>query len=219
MPVRRKVLQFVALVTLAISWPQAFLAEPFKLLAFGDSLVQGYGLPPNEGLVPQMQNWLVERGYDVEIINAGVAGDTTAAALQRIDWALSPEVDAAFVLLGGNDVLRGYDPSSTREYLGSILARLGLEGLPVLLVGIAAPGNYGADYQVAFQSIYVDLSNEYGTLLYPNFFSVLLNMEDRDEVLRSFYQPDGLHPNRAGVGLIVEDLGPMMIQLLEAGNQ
>ena len=213
--VRRKVFRIVAgAAFFAMSW-QPVKADPVDILAFGDSLVQGYGLPASDGLVPQLQNWLIGHGLDVRIINAGVAGDTTVGALQRIDWALAPGVDAAIVLLGGNDVLRGYDPALTRDSLGTILGRLQAEEIPVLLIGIAAPGNYGTDYQDAFRLLYDELADEFGVLLYPNFFRVLFAMEDRDQVLRDYYQTDGLHPNAVGVGLIVEDLGPMVEALVQ----
>ena len=116
----------------------AALAEPVTVLALGDSLTAGYGLPPDDGFVPVLEGWLAERGIEAEIVNAGVSGDTTAGGLSRVEWSLTPEVDAMIVALGGNDFLRGLDPALARENLDGILDAAGARGLPVLLVGIDA---------------------------------------------------------------------------------
>lgn len=190
-------------------------AEPVKIAALGDSLTQGFGLPADQGFVPQLSEWLSDQGADVEMINAGVSGDTTAGGLSRIAWTLTDDVDALIVALGGNDLLRGIDPAVSRANLDGILKAAQDRSLPVLLVGMDAPANYGADYEDAFDAMYPELSESYGTLYHPNFLGALASQEDRIATLRDFMQGDGIHPNAAGVALIVQDLGPVVLALLE----
>lgn len=123
------------------------IAEPVTIAALGDSLTQGFGLPPEDGLVPQLQRWLEANGAEVTLINAGVSGDTTAGGLARIDWTLTDEVDALIVALGGNDVLRGIAPEAVRANLDGILTKATARDLPVLLVGTEAPQNFGPRLQ------------------------------------------------------------------------
>ena len=189
------------------------LAEPLTLVALGDSLTQGYGLPPEDGFVPQLQAWLRAQGRDVTVVNAGVSGDTTAGGLARLDWMLTPETDALIVTLGGNDLLRGIDPASSRANLDAILKQTTARGLPVLLVAMQAPGNYGPDYKRDFDAMYPDLATKYGALLAPGFFTGM-GAEGDPAKARALMQPDGLHPNREGVALIVQGLGPQVLDLL-----
>jgi acyl-CoA thioesterase-1 len=188
-------------------------AEPVVVAALGDSLVHGYGLPQEDGFVPQLATWLSDHDEDVVLINAGVSGDTTAGGLSRVEWTLTPEVDALIVSLGGNDVLRGLDPKVSRSNLTGILKIAAQKELPVLLIGILAPNNYGADYKREFEDIYPALSAEFDTLLYPNFMGVLTELPDRGATLAAYYQADGLHPNASGVQKIVDDLGPAVVEL------
>ena len=183
--------------------------------ALGDSLTQGYGLPPEDGFVAQLSDWLTGAGADVTLINAGVSGDTTAGGLSRIEWTLTPEVDALIVALGGNDILRGIDPSVARANLTGILDVAQARGLPVLLVGLDAPSNYGADYETEFEAIYTDLAADYDTLLYPDFLAAIAAEPDRAAALRDLMQPDGTHPNATGVTRIVDALGPSVLDLIE----
>lgn len=189
-------------------------AEPVTLLAFGDSLTQGYGLPAEDGFVPQLQAWLTGHGAEVVVVNGGVSGDTTAGGASRIAWALTPETDAVVVALGGNDLLRGLDPAETRANLDAILSEIGAKGLPALLVGIGATGNYGAGYAQAFDALYPELAAAHGVALFPSFFAGLEAAGDRQTVLRAYFQPDATHPNAAGVGLIVAAMGPAVLDLL-----
>ena len=201
----RRVAAGVALV-LALAAPVA--AEPLRLVALGDSLTQGYGLAQGDGLVPQLQDWLRDAGHDVEVINAGVSGDTTAGGLARLDWTLAEPVDAMLVILGGNDLLRGIDPAASRSNLDGILARLGTEGIPAMLVGMPAPGNYGPEYREAFEAMYPELAEAHGAAFYPD---LLQPMSDKAEAGLSFsdmMQDDHIHPNAEGVRVIVEALGP-----------
>lgn len=201
----------VAAVFLLVATPA--MAEDVTVLAFGDSLTQGYGLPEAQGLVPQLDAWLAAKGVEVELVNAGVSGDTTAGGAARVDWSLTPEVDAMIVTLGGNDLLRGLDPAEARGNLRAILESARSRDVEVLLVGMKAPGNYGADYKSAFDSIYPDLAQEFGTLYFENFFAGL-GQEDPAQA-RRYFQPDGIHPNATGVERIVEALGPSVVDLVQ----
>ncbi len=193
------------------------MADEVVIAALGDSLTQGFGLVPEQGFVPQMQGWLEAEGVVARLINAGVSGDTTAGGLARINWTLTDEVDALIVALGGNDVLRGIDPEVARSNLDGILAAARERAVPVLLVGISVPGNYGPDYQAAFQSIYPELSEVYGAVLYPDFLMAIV-AEGHDTALATLMQGDGIHPNAAGVARIVEDMGPSVAALVEAAT-
>lgn len=189
-------------------------ANPVSVAAFGDSLTQGFGLVADDGFVPQLEAWLQSSGAEVEVINAGVSGDTTAGGLSRIEWTLTPDVDAIIVALGGNDLLRGIDPATSRANLDGILAIAKARGLEVLLVGMEAPTNYGADFKAVFDGMYPELAEIHDTLYHPNFLRALAEREDRQETLATYMQGDGIHPNAAGVRLIVEDLGPSVLELV-----
>lgn len=201
----------IAALVLAVS--PAAAAEPVTLLALGDSLTQGFGLVAEDGFVAQLENWLREAGATVEIINAGVSGDTTAGGAARVEWSLTPDVEAMIVALGGNDMLRGLDPGEARRNLGTILDVATARDLPVLLVGMKAPGNYGPEYKTAFDAIYPDLAAAYDADLFPDFFA---GLGDADfAALQPFFQADGIHPNAQGVARIVEAMGPAVLQLIE----
>lgn len=189
-------------------------AEPVSVAALGDSLTQGYGLPQEDGFVPQLQGWLVAQGADVALINAGVSGDTTTGGAERVGWTLTPEVDAMIVALGGNDLLRGISPEVSRASLTTILQTAQNADVPVLLIGMQAPGNYGPDYKAAFDAIYPDLSEQFDTLYVDSFFKGLLAQGDDPAQLRRWMQPDGIHPNAEGVSQIVEGLGPYALDLI-----
>ncbi len=201
---------------LGILWTSAALAQQqMTIAALGDSLTQGYGLPEEQGFVPQLRDWLAEQGAgDVEVINAGVSGDTSAGGLSRIAWTLGDDVDGLIVALGGNDVLRGLDPAVTRSNLEAILQAADDAGVPVLLSGMRAPGNYGPDYKAEFDSIFPDLAEKHDVILHPFFLRGLGGDEDMTAV-RDMMQGDGLHPNPQGVARIVEDIGPYVLDLID----
>lgn len=188
-------------------------AETVTIAALGDSLTQGYGLIDEEGFVPQMEAWLRDQGAEVALVNAGVSGDTTAGGLSRVDWTLTPQVDALIVALGGNDMLRGIAPEVARANLDGIMQAASQADKPVLLVGMQAPGNYGPDYKDAFDAIYPDLADTYDSLLFPNFFEGIM-AEDLSRVRATYMQPDGIHPNADGVKRIVEAMGPAVLDLV-----
>ena len=211
--------KFAVVAGLAVALPGAALAE-VTIAALGDSLTQGYGLPQGDGFVPQLQAWLDENGVDATLLNAGVSGDTTAGGLARLDWTLTPEVDALIVALGGNDLLRGLPPEAARANIDAILTRAAAEGLPVLLVGVTAPGNYGPDYKAGFDAIWPDMAAKHGVLMVPSFLAPIEAARDgngieggSDAALRDLMQPDGIHPNAEGVARIVAALGPMVADL------
>lgn len=189
-------------------------AEEVTVLALGDSLTQGFGLPEADGFVPQLQRWLDDQGVEARLINGGVSGDTTAGGASRVAWSLTPEVDAMIVTLGGNDMLRGLDPAEARANIAKILQVADAQDVDVLLVGMQAPGNYGPEYKEAFDSLYPDLAQIYDTLFFESFFSGL-GSDDPAE-LRPFFQADGIHPNATGITRIVEALGPSVITLVQS---
>ena len=195
--------------------PVLACAEPVTILALGDSLTQGYGLPAKDGFVPQMQAWLRDQGEDVALINSGVSGDTTTGGFARIEWSLTPEINGLIVALGGNDVLRGIAPDLSQRNLAGILDVANAAQLPVLLVGIRVPNNYGLVYKRAFDAIYPHLAVAHNTLLSIDFLAALSELSAEDPALALPYlQPDGLHPNAAGVALIVNRLGPQVQALI-----
>ncbi|MBM1634268.1 arylesterase [Sulfitobacter mediterraneus] len=191
-------------------------ADEVVIAALGDSLTQGYGLPAEQGFVPQLQAWLDANGADVRLINAGVSGDTTAGGLSRVDWTLTPDVDGMIVALGGNDVLRGLPPEQARQNLTGILTAAQAAEVEVLLVGMQAPGNYGEDYKADFEAIYPDLAKDFETLYLESFFAGLTEGEENEDLsaYRALFQGDGVHPNAEGVAMIVARFGPELLELV-----
>lgn len=189
-------------------------AEQVVIAALGDSLTQGYGLVEEDGFVPQLDRWLRAQGADVQMINAGVSGDTTAGGAARVEWTLTPDVDGMIVALGGNDLLRGIDPAVSRANLRNILEVARDGDVAVLLIGMQAPGNYGAEYKQAFDAMYPELAQDYGVLFASSFFEGLAADGDPGAVSQ-FMQADGIHPNAVGVTRIVDALGPSVLELVE----
>lgn len=185
-----------------------------QVVALGDSLTAGYGLAEGEGFVPQLQAWLAANGSDAVVVNAGVSGDTTAGGLSRLDWALDPGADALIVTLGGNDMLRGLPPEEARANLDAILTKAQAKGLPVLLVGMQAPGNWGPDYKAAFDAAYPELAAKHQVLFADSFLGPLLDKAGDPAALAPWLQADGIHPNAEGVKLIVAGLGPKVLELV-----
>ena len=188
-------------------------AEPVTIAALGDSLTQGFGLPAEQGFVPQLERWLVAKDADVQLINAGVSGDTTAGGLARAAWTLTPDVDAMIVTLGGNDLLRGIDPATSKANLKGILEAADSANVEVLLVGMQAPGNFGPEYKAAFDGMYPDLAEGFDTLYMESFFEGLGTGDL--SAARKYMQADGIHPNAEGVTKVVEAFGPRVLELIE----
>jgi len=194
---------FIALLLLAT--PAS--AKSITILALGDSLTAGYGLDPQQAFPVKLEAALKAEGQDVRVLNAGVSGDTSAAALSRLDWALGDGADAAIVELGANDALRGLSPTQTEEALTAILSRLQSAKIPIVLAGMKAPRNLGADYDRKFDAIYPRLAAKYDVLFYPFFLEGVA----ADAKLN---QPDGMHPNAAGVDKIVNGMLPIVKALI-----
>ena len=189
-------------------------AETVTVAALGDSLTAGYGLAQGDGFVPQLEGWLQAAGANVDVMNAGVSGDTTAGGRSRVAWTLTPEVDAMIVALGGNDFLRGIDPAVSRANLDAILAAGDEAGVEMLLVGLSVGSNYGLDYKQQFEGIYTDLAAKYDVPLFADFASALRAASDTQEQMAAFLQADGLHPNPQGVAMIVDAIGPSVLELI-----
>ncbi|MEQ5872009.1 arylesterase [Sagittula sp. NFXS13] len=204
----------VGLVTIGLTTPAMTRADTVHLLALGDSLTQGYGLLEDEGFVPQLREWLTERGHDVRIVNGGVSGDTTAGGLSRVEWSLTPEIEGMIVTLGGNDLLRGIDPAVSRANIEGILQVAEAQDVDVLLIGMTAPGNYGADYKADFERIYPELAEGYGTLYLDNFFAGVLQDGEMPADIGNVMQSDGIHPNALGVKQVIEAVGPKVEDLI-----
>lgn len=191
--------------------PVQAAAAPLRILAFGDSLTAGYGLPQEDGFVPQLQQALDKMGRDTLVINGGVSGDTTAGGVTRLDWMLADKPDLVILELGANDALRGLDPAEARRNLETIILRLKESGARILLAGMLAPRNLGQEYATAFDSIYPDLAEVHGVDLYPFF---LEGVATRPEL----NQGDGLHPTKEGVAVIVDGILPHVTRLMDSNS-
>ena len=201
-----KLLLSIVLPLIMAGAGQAWVA-PVKILALGTSITQGYGLPPGTDFTVQLQAALKRDGIDAVVTNAGVSGDTSAGGLARLDWSLADHPNAVILELGGNDMLRGIAPAETEKNLRAILARLGSAHLPLLLTGMHAQRNLGADYVKQFDGIYPRLAKEAGVLFYPFFLEgVALNPK--------LNQADGMHPNPAGVKIVVARILPLVKKLV-----
>ena len=210
---RRAFLLVVPVAALLLAPLHKIAAEPRPavIVAFGDSLAAGLGLPQDQAFPAQLEAALKARGHDVRVINAGVSGDTASAALKRLDWALPEDASAVIVELGGNDALQGIPPEGTKQALEAILRKLQARGLPVLLAGMEAPRNMGNDYVEEFRAIYADLAKRYDVIFYP-FFLEGAALND------GMMQGDGIHPNAAGVAAIVDNIMPKVDELLARAN-
>jgi acyl-CoA thioesterase-1 len=210
---QRALIQILGAAAFAVSLMVAARIEtaaadrPLKVVALGDSLTAGYGLSAQDGFVPRLQAALAAKGVSVTIANAGVSGDTATDGLARLDWSVPAQTQAVIVELGANDMLRGIDPELTRKALDTILQRLTARHIAVLLCGMRAAPNLGSAYGQAFEGIYPQLAAKYGVPLYPFFLDgVAANLQ--------LTQSDGMHPNAAGVGVIVERILPKVEELI-----
>lgn len=178
-------------------------ADTIKLVALGDSLTAGYGLPEKQSFTSQLQTYLVTQKLDIQVINAGVSGDTSAGGFSRLDWTLSGGADFVLLELGANDALRGLEPADTRANLAAIIEKLQQQNIPVLLTGMKAPPNLGADYMAEYDALFPELATKYKIAYYPFFL-------DGVAAEPSLNQNDGIHPNEKGVKIIINKLGPVI---------
>jgi acyl-CoA thioesterase I len=182
-------------------------AEPVRIVAFGDSLMAGYDLPAGDAFPAQLQRALQAKGIAAEVQNAGVSGDTASAGLSRLDWSIPDGTDAVILELGANDMLRGVDPDVTRKALDEILQNLKSRNIAVLLAGMRAAPNLGADYVRRFEALYDDLAKKHDVIFYPFFL-------DGVAANPKMSLRDGLHPNAAGVDVIVKGILPKVEELI-----
>jgi acyl-CoA thioesterase I len=205
--------QSAALVALALTFavtagtPALAAERPVKIVVLGDSLSAGLGLPADAAFPARLEIALKAKGLAVDIVNAGVSGDTAAGGLARLDWSVPEGTDAVILELGANDMLRGIDPKVTRSALEEIVRRLGARHIAVLIAGMRAAPNLGADYGREFEAIYADLAAKNGLLLYPFFL-------DGIAAEAGLNQRDGLHPTAAGVDAIVARILPKVEALV-----
>ncbi|MDQ0392481.1 acyl-CoA thioesterase-1 [Labrys monachus] len=200
MAIRRRAAALAALALLAAALQPA-AARSLHIVALGDSLTAGLGLPAGDAYPVKLQAALTAQGLDVAIDNAGVSGDTADDGLARIDWSVPDGTDAVLLELGANDMLRGFDPARTRAALDAILSRLKERRIAVMLLGMRAAPNLGPDYQKSFDTIYPDLAVRYGVGLYPFFLDGVAGNQKLN-------QADGMHPTAQGVDVIVAKMAP-----------
>jgi len=196
------------LALMLLAAPGAGAGERLRIVVLGDSLAAGPGLARSEAFPAQLERALAARGHAVEVIDAGVSGDTTAGGLARLAWAVPDGTEAAIVELGANDALRGLDPAKARANLDEIVGALRRRGVEVLLAGMMAPRNMGRDYVRAFDAIYPELARKHDVILYP-FFLEGVALQARLNL------DDGIHPNARGVAEITKRILPSVEQLIE----
>lgn len=180
------------------------------VVALGDSLTAGYGLPPENALPARLEARLKREGFDIVFQNAGVSGDTSAGGLARVDWATVDNPKYVLVALGANDMLRGVDPATTRANLDAILTALKARGIRPILLGMRAQPNLGSDYVTAFERIYPELAAKHGVPLFPF-------MLDGVATVAALNLPDGMHPNARGVEVMVDRIAPFLADVLRKG--
>ena len=199
-------LALVALLVTAGAAPAS--AKTLRLVVLGDSLTAGLGLKPGQAFPDQLQAALRAKGFDVDVVNAGVSGDTSEDGLARYEWSVPADANALIVEVGANDMLRGLPPAETKKALAAILDKAKAAHLPALIAGMLAAPNLGADYDSAFDAIYPALAKASGAILYPFFLDGVAGNPKLN-------QPDGMHPTAAGVGVIVERILPSVEELLK----
>jgi acyl-CoA thioesterase I len=186
--------------------------QPIRLVALGDSLSAGYNLPQEAAFPVALERALKAKGYKVEIVNAGVSGDTSSGGLDRLDWSVPDGTDGVILELGANDMLRGLDPAGTRKNIEAIVERLKSRNIPVMLAGMYASRNLGPEYVQKFDSIYPDIAKKHDLVLYPFFLDGVAGD-------RSLNLPDGMHPTAKGVEIIVERILPSVESFLARLSQ
>jgi acyl-CoA thioesterase-1 len=198
----------VQMILLLLLLPSLVVAgDQLRIVVLGDSLTAGYGLEAKDAFPVRLEQALQAAGHKVTVINSGVSGDTSAGGLARLDWALTDRPQIVIVELGGNDALRGLAPEQTRQNLHAIIGRLKADGVAVLLTGMRAPRNLGSDYYNKFDRLYPELAARHRVAFYPFFLEGVATV-------RRYNQADGIHPNRAGLQVIVQKILPTVEKLI-----
>ena len=208
----RKIKHFLLLFGILL-WPAqntfaVAQGAPTKILVLGDSLTAGYGLSPEEAFPAQLQRKLSRVGRQVQVLNRGVSGDTSAGGRARLNWVLGDKPDAVIIELGANDGLRGLGPTQLRDNLDAIISILKSRKIAVLLTGMRAPPNFGEKYSAQFDAVYPSLAKKHSLPLYPFFLEGVVSEP-------SLNQKDGIHPNSRGVGKIVDQITPYVLRLID----
>lgn len=198
---------FILICSLFYVLSPSFAAAQKTLVAIGDSLTAGYGLPQDAAFPVQLEAALQQSGLDIKIKNAGVSGDTSTGGLQRLDWALANGADYVLLELGANDALRGIEPQITRQNLDKIIQKIQAKNIPIFLTGMKAPPNMGASYQTEFDEIFPALAEKYDITFYPFFL-------DGVAAIEKLNQDDAIHPNKDGVAVIVSKMLPSLTDFL-----
>lgn len=201
----------LVLICLLISF-EVTAAKPLQILMLGDSLTAGYGLVKGQSVVAQLDTALKADGLNVEVINAGVSGDTSAGGRARLGWAMAGNPGVLIIELGANDGLRGLDPRQTHKNLDAIIGEAKAAGVTVLLTGMLAPPNLGPEYGEDFNRIYPDLAEKHQIALYPFFLEGVVADP-------SLNQPDGIHPNSKGVAVVVRNMLPLLKKVIASAQK
>jgi len=199
------------LMSLGMTGPAAAAEQDVHILAFGDSLTAGYGLPRGQGFVPQLEDSLRRNGVRAFVTDAGVSGNTAAAGRARLKWTLDGlkrKPDLAIVALGANDMLRGLSPRQTRADLDAILAEFKRRDIKVMMAGMLAPPNMGSVYQREYNGLFPALARQYDAELYPFFLAGVAGD-------RRLNLPDGVHPNFQGIKVMVSGILPTVLRALD----
>lgn len=196
------------ILLMAASTPAADMARPVTILALGDSLFAGYGLPPGQSVPDLLERRLAREGYPVRMVNAGVSGDTSSGGLARLPWLLKETPDIVMLELGANDGLMGMSPENMERNLDAMLAALQDRGVPVLLAGMRGLANYGPDYAARFDAVFPRLAQKYGAALLP---FLLEGVAQKPEL----NQADGIHPNPDGAARVADNLYPLLKPLVD----
>jgi len=208
----RKIKHFLLLFGILL-WPAqntfaVAQGAPTKILVLGDSLTAGYGLSPEEAFPAQLQRKLIRVGRQVQVLNRGVSGDTSAGGRARLNWVLGDKPDAVIIELGANDGLRGLGPTQLRDNLDAIITILKARKIAILLTGMRAPPNFGEKYSAQFDAVYPSLARKHSLPLYPFFLEGVVSEPGLN-------QKDGIHPNSRGVGKIVDQITPYVLRLID----
>ena len=209
MSFKAALLFFASLAITALLSAGIARAEPVKLVGFGDSLMAGYQLPAADAFPVKLEKALREKGYEVEIANAGVSGDTSSGGLARLDWSIPEGTKGVILELGANDALRGIPPEETEKNLDAMLTRLKARGIAVLMAGMLAPPNMGPDYGERFNGIYRRMAEKHGVALYPFFLDGVVTKAN-------LQLEDGMHPNSEGVDVMVKTMLPAAESFLKS---